>query len=84
MRYLLILLGSLGLAVNPALAQESQVESLPSFKKADQNDDGKLSREEAKAAGVSEESFEKNDFDGDGTISEVTYDYLIRDIGGTG
>ena len=71
--------------INPPLAQPSQQTS-PSgaggdggllFGKYDQNQDGKISRLEAKTAGISEDKFKKADTNNDGFIDRKEFQVAI-------
>lgn len=53
-------------------------DSLPSFKEADENGNGKLSLEEAKAVGISKKTFEEEDLDGDGSLTKYDYKYGVK------
>lgn len=60
--------------------KESNVpENLPKFAKADSNGDKKLTWKEAQKLGIPKSVFDDEDYDGDGTISKITYKYGIKE-----
>lgn len=67
----------------PAATAAEDASALPPFKKADKNQDDRLSEAEAKAAGVPMDKFKKEDLNGDGEISMYGYKYGIRGDYGT-
>ncbi|MFP4129716.1 MAG: hypothetical protein ACLFSJ_03140 [Halorhodospira sp.] len=82
--YRLIALGAITLATAAGAAdsgngeEESSGDELPPFSEVDQNEDGELSLEEAKAVGIQEDTFEREDLDNDGKVSEIGYKYGIK------
>jgi len=51
---------------------------LPSFKKADNNDDGSLTYSEVKDLGVSKKAFKREDLNNDGKLSKYDYKYGLK------
>ena len=49
----------------------------PSFKSIDKDNNGKITKEEAKAAGVSDANFKKADKNNDGTIDAKEWDLVF-------
>ncbi len=82
--YRLIALGAITFAAAAGAADsgngegQSSGDELPPFSEVDQNGDGELSLEEAKAVGIQEDTFEREDLDNDGKVSEIGYKYGIK------
>ena len=55
----------------PALAGDK-----PSFKEADANDDGKISIQEAKKAGIAKDEAKTNDLDDDGKLTKNDWEFV--------
>lgn len=85
MRTLLAMIVAM-LAFSPAVAGddeskelEDSASSLPPFEKVDKNDDGKLSWEEAKEAGIDKKEFAEQDYNDDNRITKLAYEYGIKE-----
>lgn len=76
------LLAALMLGVSgAALATSSgsgESSEMPKFSAVDQNENGKLSFQEAKEVGVNKETFKKEDLDDDGKLTRYDYKYGVK------
>lgn len=57
-------------------AQIRYADNKRGFKEADQNDDGKVSIQEAKVAGVPEEEAKASDLDDDGKLAKADWQFV--------
>ena len=73
-----IMLGIAGSAAAQDNGNGGEGQDFPPFKKVDQDESGKLSLEEAKKVGISEDKFQEEDLDNDGKLTKYDYKYGIK------
>lgn len=79
----MVRLAALALLALPLAAGAADSDAHPAFDAVDANGDGTISLEEARAAGVPENEFEREDIDQDGALTPADWYFVDMDPAAT-